>query len=229
MRLHYFQHVPFEGLGVIDVWARHNQHEISGTRFYAGDTPPNMDEIDYLVVMGGPMGVNDHEQYPWLPRAAGAIRAAVEADKPVLGICLGAQLIAYSLGARVYKNDQPEIGWFPVTETEAARNSNWHGFLNGEMPVLHWHGDTFDLPDGAIHLARSVACENQAFVINERVVGLQFHLELGTQPLEHLLSACADELVEAPTIQSAEQMRRYAHCFDATNRAMHQLLDRLFV
>src|SRR3974377_365570 len=121
MRIHYLKHVPFEGLGFIEEWAGTNGHRVSATRQYAEETLPGSDDFDLLVVMGGHVGACDDDRCPWLTTEKRFIEQAVEADKPVLGICLGAQLLAAVSGARVYRNQHKEIGWFPVTLTREAR------------------------------------------------------------------------------------------------------------
>ena len=129
------------------------------------------------------------------------------ADKiPVLGICLGAQLIADVLGARVYANEHKEIGWFPVERADSAGTTEVGRAFPESLEAFHWHGDTFDLPDGAVHLARSAICENQAFLHKGRVLALQFHLETTRETAEMLIENCRDELDGGPHVQSAEFM-----------------------
>lgn len=228
LRLHYFQHVPFEGLGSIADWCRGRQIPVSATRFYAGDTVPGIDAYDFLVVMGGPMSVNDKLQYPWLDEERRHIAAAVDGGKTVLGICLGAQLIADAAGAAVYPNEQKEIGWFPVTRAAAAPPD---GPLAGILPVrvlaFHWHGETFDLPAGAIHLASSPACAHQAFALNDRVIGLQFHLETTRDSATALIGNCGTDITDDPFVQSASEMLADENRFADINRTMARLLDRL--
>ena len=199
MNAHYFQHVPFEGLGSMEVWLREAGYETGVTRWYSGDFPPDPAEIDLLIVMGGPMSVNDENIYPWLVAEKAYIRRWILADRPLLGVCLGAQLIASSLGARVYPNAVKEIGWFPVTAVMPVAENAFR--FPTELRVFHWHGETFDLPDGAIHLARSAGCEHQAFQIGRRVIGLQFHLETTPETAAALIAHCRAELVPAPYVQ----------------------------
>ena len=224
MKLHHLQHVPFEGLGTIGDWASKNHFETSRTRLFAGDALPGIGSFDGLVVMGGPMGIHDHRQYPWLAAEKRFIKEAIDAGKTVLGICLGAQLIADALGARVYPGPQKEIGWFPIQRAEGAPP-----LLPEQLVAFHWHGDTFDLPAGAVRLASSEACANQGFVYRHRVVSLQFHLETTPQSLEALIENCADELVDAPFIQTAEQMRAQLPNLGEINAAMDHLLRQLFL
>lgn len=227
MRLHCFQHVPFEGLGSIRSWAEASKHSIHTTRFYDGDPLPELDELDWLVIMGGPMGVSDEIQFPWLKPEKAFIRAAVDAGKVVLGICLGAQLIAGALGASVYPNPNREIGWFDVRKSTTDTDIPVLEVFPVNLTAFHWHGDTFDLPKGAVHLAESDGCRHQGFVMNRRVVGLQFHLETTPESLERLIDNCASELTQGPFIQKPEDMRSDPVRFSEINRTMEILLGAL--
>lgn len=227
MRIHYFQHVPFEGLGSIETWAGANRHPLTATRFYQSDPLPRIDDIDWLIVMGGPMGVYDEDQYAWLVAEKRLIEQAITRDQVVIGICLGAQLIADVLGARVYPNRVKEIGWFPIELTETGRRSPLFDFLPITLHVFHWHGDTFDLPPGAVHIAQSEACQHQAFVYRERVIGLQFHLESTPAGVEDMLRNCSGDLVAGRYIQSPQQMLQPRENFGRINEAMREILGRL--
>ncbi|HWB58822.1 MAG TPA: type 1 glutamine amidotransferase [Chthoniobacteraceae bacterium] len=228
MKIHYFQHVPFEGLGCIETWAAEKGHAVTATRFYRDEPTPAVGEIDWLIVMGGPMNIYEEADYPWLTREKQFIREAIRAGKVVIGICLGAQLIADVLGGPVTRSAHKEIGWFPIELTEEARKSELFGFLPPCFTVLHWHGDTFALPPDAVRIARSEACENQAFVYDGRVVGLQFHIEFTRKSLDTIIPNCANELVEGKYIQAAEEMQGQTdEGFEQINAAMRGLLERL--
>ena len=145
------------------------------------------------------MSVNDERGIPWLAQEKTFIRETIEAGTAMLGICLGAQLIASAMGATVRRNAHKEIGWFPIDGI--AQDASCFRFP-ASTEVFHWHGETFDLPDGAKHLARSAACENQGFQIGKSVVALQFHLEATPESLQDLVENCRSELVPSPYVQS---------------------------
>lgn len=204
MRVHYFQHVAFEGLGSMAPWLQAAGGTVTATRFYESAILPRLEDVDWLIVMGGPMSVNDEAELPWLVAEKQFIRQAIEAGKRVLGVCLGAQLIANVMGARVYANAVREIGWFPVHGVAAPGNDTFR--FPASLEAFHWHGETFDLPAGAVHLARSEACEHQAFQLGRSVIGLQFHLETTPASARELVAHGRDELVPAPFVQSEAQI-----------------------
>jgi GMP synthase-like glutamine amidotransferase len=176
MRVLAFRHVPFEDVGSIRPVLQSCDIGVECADLYLpGAATPRTADFDGLIFMGGPMSVND--DLPFLRWEMQAIREAVARRQPVLGICLGAQLIAKALGARVSANPQKEIGWFDVNFTEAARNDALFTALSSEL-LFHWHGETFDLPPGAALLASSERCRNQAFRVGETTWGLQFHIEV---------------------------------------------------
>lgn len=201
MRVHYFQHVAFEGLGSIAAWLTARGIEIKGTRLDEAGDLPKLADIDWLIVLGGPMSTNDEQLYAWLAHERAFIRAAVEQGKRVLGICLGAQLIASALGAKVYPNTAKEIGWFSISANPSAQD-HFAFHFPAEALVFHWHGETFDLPVGSIHLSRNMACENQAFQVGTRVIGLQFHLETTPESARALVAHCREDLQPATYVQS---------------------------
>ncbi len=233
MRVHWFQHVAFEGLGSIEPWLLGRGHQLSVTRFQHWQSQggsaelPDLDAIEGLIAMGGPMGVNDEDRYPWLVEEKRCIRAAIERGLPVLGICLGAQLIASALGARVFRNPEPEIGWFAVEGLGAPSSARFR--FPRSLPVFHWHGETFDLPPGAEPLARSAACALQAFQLHGRVYGLQFHLEMTPEGARTLVEHCGDELIEAPFVQSASAiLTAPPQAYRDAQVVLDQLLTALF-
>lgn len=205
LRAHYLQHVPFEGFGSIGAWLQSSRAKVTMTRFFEDPVLPEVDDLDLLIIMGGPMSVNDEADYPWLANEKAFIRAAIEKDKAVIGICLGAQLIANAMGAAVRPNGTKEIGWFPITGTPTNHSEESFTFPE-ELLVFHWHGETFDLPAGAVRLARSAACENQAFQLGERAIGLQFHLETTPVSARALVQHCRDELQPSCYVQTGSEI-----------------------
>ena len=204
-RAHCFQHEPFEGMAAIETWLKNRNFKISYTCFFQSDKIPSIDEIDWLILMGGSMSVNDEIEFPWLLKEKELVRQCIKKGKVVIGICLGAQMIANSLGATVFKNKQKEIGWFPVKKQQSAKSKLFVNFPE-ELTVFHWHGETFDLPQGAELIASSTACKNQIFTFNETVVGFQCHLETTSESLTSLSDNCRAELQPAPYIQTESKM-----------------------
>ena len=227
MRLHVIQHVAFEGPGAIGEWVRERGHLVTVTEQSSGGRLPALDEFDFLVVMGGPMSANDDARFGWLGEEKELIAEALQGQKVILGVCLGAQLVAQVLGARVYRNREKEIGWFPVRLTPEAAGSRLFSRLPAAMTVLHWHGETFDLPQGAVRLAESDFCRNQAFELDGRVLGLQFHLEVLPEGLEDLIQHSAADLDRGPAVQTAGEMRASAHLAQALRSILYTILDRL--
>lgn len=225
MKVHCFRHVPFEGLGNIEGWLKSKKFKLSSTCFYAADPLPQLDEIDLLIIMGGPMGAYDDKNYPWLTMEKKFIEAAISAEKKVLGICLGAQLIASVLGAIVYPHIHKEIGYFPLKLTEEGMESKFFRGFPVEFPAFHWHGDTFTFPRGAARLAETVACRNQAFSYDDRVIALQFHLDLKRENVEQLIENCGGELTKEKYIQTPEQMLLSPDEFRLIQEHMYKLLD----
>jgi len=191
MQVLAFRHTPLEGTGSIAAaLARHN---VACRIVDLPTEPPGLTDVSGLIVMGGPMSVND--DLPWIPYEIAAIQAAHERGIPVLGICLGAQLVARALGALVYPNGEKEIGWFRLRWTDAARADTLFRGLPDPQVVFQWHGETFDLPPGAQHLAYSEVCRNQAFRAGGNIYGIQFHLEVTPGMIAEWLrqdAACGD-------------------------------------
>lgn len=199
MHAHYLQHVPFEGLGSIQSWLEVAGYETTATRFYQSAILPHPESVDLLIILGGPMSVNDEDHFPWLRTEKLFIREIIKSGTPVVGICLGAQLIASSLGESVYPNRRKEIGWFPVQRV-TSQNDALFSFPE-IAEVFHWHGETFDLPQGAELLASSEGCRNQAFQLGTSVIGLQFHLEMTPETVQDLITHCRDDLQPAKFVQ----------------------------
>lgn len=227
MRIHVIQHVPFECPGLIQTWAEKNNFHMSFSYLYEPSVLPSPDQFDLLAIMGGPMSANDEEAYSWLRDEKRLIRTSLEKGKKVLGVCLGAQLIASSLGARIYRNPVKEIGWFPVQFTKEAREH----FLFQDFPesatVFHWHGETFDLPRGATLIASSSACKNQGFICENSAIALQFHLEETGESLRDISEHCLSELVPDTWVQSKDEIIAGAEHVKETSVLLFSLLDKM--
>jgi GMP synthase-like glutamine amidotransferase len=227
MKIHSLEHVPFEDLAYVGVWAENQGHKLSRTRFYAHDQLPGLANLDWLIVMGGPMNIYEEDRFPWLAQEKAFIGEAISQGKLVLGICLGAQLIADVLGGPVSRNEYKEIGWLPVSLSAAASNSPLFHDFPSEFIAFHWHGDTFAIPPGALAIASSSGCVNQAFAYTNKVVGLQFHLESTLASVKKLLNNCGDELVPGPYIQTSAEILAAEHFFLEIENIMNTLLGNM--
>ncbi len=206
MKYHFLQHVAYEGLGGIDSWIQAKGVQLNGTRFFNNSVLPDPVSVQALIILGGPMSVHDESAYPWLVAEKKFIEQVIKAGKPVLGICLGAQLIADVLGARVYPNKHKEVGWFPVELTREGQNAPCMKTFPPSFMGFHWHGETFEIPAGAVRLARSAACENQAFLYGHNVIALQFHPEVNIPLTQLLVMKAKDDLVPAEFVQSESEI-----------------------
>jgi len=222
-RIHCFQHVPFETPARIAEWAAEHRYPVTTSHLYEGAAPPPPAEYDWLVVMGGPMNVREEKAYPWMTAELGAIESAIGDGKTVVGVCLGAQLVAHVLGARVKTNPVREIGWYTVALTGAAEGHPLTADLPESFTAFHWHCDTFDVPSGAVHLARSEACAHQMFAVGSRILGVQFHLEMTPAGIAALAENCAGELTDAPYIQTREEIE--TECANVPD--CHDMLDSI--
>lgn len=229
VRFHYLQHVPFEDAANIGVWARQRGFVITCTRLYAGETLPDVADIDWLAIMGGPMNIYEENRYPWLTAERAWIKQVIEARKTVIGVCLGAQLLADALGAPIIRNAHTEIGWFPVTLTEEGRRDSLLSALPATFEAFHWHGDTFAMPPGARHLAESAACAHQVFQYGDRVLGLQCHLDYSRASIEAMIKNCADELVAAAYVQTDPEVLTDIQRTRALEGLLYTALDAMAV
>ncbi|MFJ8525390.1 MULTISPECIES: glutamine amidotransferase-related protein [Bacillus cereus group] len=180
-----------------------------------------------LVILGGPMGVYDEKIYPWLELEKQLIKKAIQHRKLVLGVCLGAQLIAEALGGKVYKNHHKEIGWFPVKLSEEAKQIDFFSGFPEVFVPFHWHADTFQLPPQVKKIAYSKGCVNQAYVYEDHVVGLQFHLESSAASIERLIVHCADEIEQGMYVQRPHEMLEETHSLVLSKLILFTLLDAM--
>lgn len=224
MHIAILQHMAHEGPGSLADWARERGHSTRTDRLDLGGGLPATDDFDLLVVLGGAMGVHDVAEHFWLAGERALIRAALDGGKRVLGICLGAQQIAHALGAEVYPNDQREVGFWPIRRTDDAIP------LPDELTVLHWHGDTFDLPEGATLLAESAGCRNQVFIASRgHALGLQCHLEATPELVDAFCTVDAAYLATPPGqsrwMQDAATMHARHAAYAPMRAALFNLLD----
>ena len=187
-KLLVFQHAPSEPLGVLDPMLRRAGFRIRYVNFFREPAAqPDVERYNGLIVLGGPMHADQTAAHPHLVTEIRAIREALRLQIPVLGICLGAQLLAAALGASVRPNPVREIGWYRLQCTDAAGADPLFCHLPGAAHVFQWHAYTFDLPQGAVHLASTPTCRNQAFRFGELAYGLQFHLEANEAQIQRWL------------------------------------------
>ncbi|MEW6775454.1 MAG: type 1 glutamine amidotransferase [Bdellovibrionota bacterium] len=215
--VYVFQHVEHEGLGLIENALTRAGKEIRFFRGFAGEAiPASTKGACGIIVMGGPMNADETRRYPFLGAERKLLEAALKEDVPVLGVCLGSQMLARALGARVYRAKRPEIGLFRVDWTDAARGSDpLFRHYPAWTEVFQWHGDTFDLPQGAVHLARSEVCENQAFRYG-KAWGLQFHLEITPAMVLDWLGVARGDLCHNPGVDVARLLREGRESFRFT-------------
>ncbi len=229
MRIHYLQHVHFEDPANIFKWAKEKGHSIKGSRLFFNEPFPDIDDFDLLLVMGGPMGIYDEEDFPFLKEEKRFIEKSISRGKKVLGICLGAQLIADVLGGKVYKNRYKEIGWFPVFKTKEAKNSRIFSDFPDKLDVFHWHGDTFEIPQGGKRIFFSEGCENQGFEYNSgKVIALQFHLETTQESAKALIENSIEELKEkGKYIQPPEEILSNGKRFAELENYLFKMMDKI--
>jgi GMP synthase-like glutamine amidotransferase len=228
MRILCVRHVAFEGPAAIAEWAAARGHTLADVAAADASFPP-LAGFDMLVVLGGPMGVHDVAGHPWLLPEREFLASALDGGKLVLGVCLGAQLLADAIGGSVHPGPEAEIGWFPVRATDAGRASALFGGWPEEFVAGHWHGDTFDLPPGVPSAASSEVTPNQAFeACDGRAVGLQFHLEWTREALAALIGDCSDELTGGGAwVQGADELLSDDARFARSRELLFGLLDRM--
>jgi GMP synthase (glutamine-hydrolysing) len=221
VRVLVLQHIACEHPGVFSEVMRESGADAVPVELDEDGALPDWREFDAVLAMGGPMGAGDDAEHPWLGPEKRLVREAVEAGRPFLGVCLGVQLLAAALGARVYAAEQPEVGLLPVELTSEGRDDPLFAGLDERLVSLQWHGDTFDLPSGAVRLAHSPPVPNQAFRAGERAYGVQFHLEVTGEMAPAYRRSLAETLGEE---------RGAAFIADVERRAdeLHPAARRLF-
>jgi GMP synthase-like glutamine amidotransferase len=228
LRVRCLQHAPHEGPGAVAAWGAARGHDLTATHAYRGEPLAALDDAELLVVLGGAYGVEDLPRLPWLRDEAAAIGRSIARDTPVLGICLGAQLVAHALGARVGRAAEREIGWLPVERAAPREAAPLLAGFPDRLDVFHWHGDEMEPPAGAVRAFRSAACACQAFTWGDRVAAVQFHPEMTAETAGALAVHDAADLVQAGTyVQTAEAMLADAARFERPWPALWATLDAL--
>lgn len=220
-------HDRHEGPGLIKTWSRANDYTFKAISVYNDVPMPNIGPLDLIVVMGGPMNIYEEVKYPWLAREKAFLTQCIKDGNQLIGICLGAQLLAERLGATVTTNGKKEIGWYDIEWTDKALEHPYFSGISRNEIVFHWHGDTFSIPPEAIHLATSKACKNQGFLWREQVLGLQFHPEITASLLEEFIQANRNELkCTGPFIQTAGRIKLLSEKNIPDRKALFSILDR---
>jgi GMP synthase-like glutamine amidotransferase len=228
MRIVCLQHVEYEGPDAIGTWATERGHDLEVV-MPLFEQYPDPDDLDMLVVMGGPMGAYEDAHYPWLAAEKRFIRDTIESGALVFGVCLGAQLTAIALGGDAHPHDVREVGWFPARLTKPGRDSSVLSVLPDTFTVGLWHGDTYELPRGLETCAVTEACPNQAFEAEDgAVVGLQFHLEWTQPTLRELVDRHGDWLAHGgPYVQSEHAFLNAGPALEAGHRMLYDILDAM--
>jgi|WetSurMetagenome_2_1015567.scaffolds.fasta_scaffold248820_1 GMP synthase-like glutamine amidotransferase len=228
LRLHYLQHEPEVPPAHIVTYARTRGWNTSRTALYEGEKLPDLADFDLLVILGGTMNVYESDKHMWLPPEKEFIARCIGAGKKILGLCLGGQLLADCLGGKVAKNHDKEIGWHRLKLTG---NAATQPFLNGfpdRLSTFQWHEDTFAIPDGAVRFAESKCCANQGFIYGDRVIALQFHLEVDEESIGLMLETFDEPAGESPYVQTAREIKALTKRYIAdSNRALETMLDNL--
>jgi len=226
MHIHAIIHAAFEKPGMIEDWAREHNHQFSQTHTYLGERLPNIANIDFLVIMGGPQSPRELDQYPYLTDEISLTQQAFESGKAILGICLGAQIISESLGAQTEKSPNKEIGVFPIQLTAEGLHDPLFKLLPEQFDVMHWHNDMPGMAQGGVLLAQSEGCPRQAIRYGDRVYALQFHMEMTSELVQGMLRHCDGDLkVNGRYVQSQEQLLSVDHA--PINAKMRLILDYL--
>mgnify|MGYP001501907121 CR=1 FL=1 len=229
MIIQVFQHISFEGPAYIEEIADSNSWDLHICRFDEDELPVPPTDYDMLVIMGGPMNIYNESEYPWLIAEKKAIELAIQSDKVIFGFCLGAQLIADILGAKVYRNEEKEIGWYPISRIEPGGSQMALQFLPDIATVFHWHGETFDIPKNAVRLFQSEATQNQSFLYGSNVLAMQFHLEMLKPSIEDLLHFGKSDLTPGKFVMSPKEILDNYSIYEASNKKILRNLFHYFV
>lgn len=224
MNIHFLKHVPFEGPAFITQWAKSKGHRTSTTHIYKSENYPDLQSLDCLMIMGGSMNIYNESGNKNFVSEKKFIEMAIKADKKIFGFCLGSQILADILGAKVYPGQHKEIGWWPIKKVQDDKLPSTFDKLPPKFVAFHWHGDTYDIPSGAIRFAESEAFPNQGFIYDNNIVAMQFHLEMTKESADELVLNCSDDLVEGPFIQSKSKIIDPEAGFGPSNNILSNFL-----
>jgi GMP synthase (glutamine-hydrolysing) len=206
MRIHAIIHAPFEKLGVIENWISANNHSLSTTHTYHGEQLPNTSAFDFLIIMGGPQSPLRLDKYPYIGNEIELAKQTIKNNKPLLGICLGAQIIAEALGAKTEHSPNKEIGAYPIEVTNAGLQDPLFKLFPAKFEVMHWHNDMPGVGEGSVVLAKSEGCPRQAFCYGDRTYGFQFHLEMTAELIKEMVNHCPEDLLQGKFVRSKEEL-----------------------
>lgn len=224
MRIHFLQHVPYESPGTLLSLAKEHRNTLGFTHLYRMEELPSTEDFDLLISLGGPMNIYEEEKYPFLTQEKDFIRKAIAEGKMILGICLGAQLIADVLGAEVYPNSQQEIGWFSLSPDRNTDSDFLDLFPEEKLTAFHWHGYTFDLPNGSQRLFSSETTLNQGFMFGNKVLAFQFHWEVTQKSVKQLVENNNIKNKEGNFVQQSEEILAAQQNFSTVRNLMEKTL-----
>lgn len=225
MRIHAIIHAPFEELGAIETWVHQHGYMLTMTHTYQGENLPDVASFDLLIVMGGPQSSLELDKYPYLQDEVRFTKEAIAQHKAVLGICLGAQIIGESLGAKAERSPNREIGVYPIHLTNEALVDPVFKLFPDQFNVMHWHNDMPGLPEGGVLLAYSEGCPRQAFKVGDRVYGLQCHMEMTKALVQGMVEHCAGDLKPGKYVQDSATL--LSHDMSEINEKIMMILDYL--
>jgi GMP synthase-like glutamine amidotransferase len=223
MRIFFLQHDPLDGPGAMIEWAEARGHTVATCLICEGAPLPPIESFDLLVSLGGPMGAYEEDLLPWLGIEKQYLRQTVAAGKKILGLCLGCQLLAEALGGKAFRHTCKEFGWQPIEPL--PQGADWFG-TQKPFKAFQWHGDTYSLPPEAVQIATNEACDQQAFVIGNQVLGLQFHLEWTEQMARDALADPGAAPPKSPFVQSPEEILSDPSLFETGKRRFFLMMDR---
>ena len=225
LKIHFIQNYSLATPGYIGSWALQKGHQVSLTKPYDAPVFPKPNDFDLLIILGGTIGAYEEKQIPWLRVEKEFIQETMNADKCVLGICLGAQLIAQALGAKVFPHKHKEIGWWPIRLTQAGKENSLFKGVAENFTAFEFHQDTFDLPDGAVLLATSQCCANQAFMYGKRIFGVQFHPELTNDQIHCIMNL--SEAGDGPYEQDPDAIKARSDCLPLQREILYTMLENI--